>query len=117
LIGVHVLAGNRAFGSLDWSPIFFIVLGLLVLFGFKLAMVLVRIVGLFSVPALVLTPVLLLFAFRDDGGQMSYGSLVIIDPAPWQVGLFLFCLAATILPPWWSLERMFADDNKDSAKN
>ena len=42
---------------------------------------------------------------------MSYGATTVDDPKPWQVILFIAMIAATLIPPWWMLQRALAGNN------
>ena len=107
---INLLSGNFAFASLDWSASFLVVLGILVLFRFRLAMVVTRLLGSFTIVGLVLAVVLIVAGF-SDGGELTYGAMTVVDPAPWQIITMLSVVALTLLPPWYALQRIFADNH------
>ena len=51
---MNFVAGNRTLASFDWSAVFLVALGLLVLLQFRLAIVLARLVGLMALVGLAL---------------------------------------------------------------
>ena len=107
LVAMNFVAGNRTFASFDWSAVFLVALGLLVLLRFRLAIVLARLVGLMAVVGLALAVLLMVTGFSV--GDLTHGT-TIPAPARWQVWAYLLSIAVTLLPPWWALHWTFEDD-------
>ena len=107
LLAINALSGFTSVTTLDWSPLWLAGLGFLVAFQFRFAIAITRLIGSLLLVGLVLVSVLLIVGFSDGGG-LSYGATTIADPQPWQVILFMATIAATLIPPWWMLQRALA---------
>lgn len=98
-----------SFRAIDWSPMYLVVLGGLVMVRFWIAVILARIIGSF---AIVLIIILVVVGIRgsEEGHRLTYGSFEIVDPTPWQVGVFVGGIAVTCLPMWWLLQTTMRDN-------
>ena len=110
-VAINMTSGTFALDTLDWSAAaFLVILGFLVLFQFRIAMMVTRLLGSFTVIGLILAAVLSLAGF-GGGGELTYGAMAIVDPAPWQIEAMLGIVPLTFLPPWYALQRMFTDNH------
>lgn len=82
-----------------------------VIFGFRIAIAFTRLIGSLTLVGLVLASILI-FVGYGDGGELTYGDTTVTDPQPWQVMLLLAVVAATMIPPWWMLQRALAGNNR-----
>ncbi|WP_168567249.1 hypothetical protein [Crateriforma spongiae] len=73
-------------------------------------MALARLVGSFTIVGLTLATVLIVAGYGDGGG-LTYGDTTLTDPTPMQIGAMLIAISATLLPPWYALQRAFADNH------
>lgn len=71
---------------------------------FRIAIAFARLVGSLTMLGLVFACVLILVGYRD-GGELTYAGMSVTDPLPWQLMLLLAAVAATMIPPWWMLQR------------
>ena len=101
-VAIILLSANRTLASFNWSAVFLIALGLLVLFDFRLAIVVTRLIGWMTIAWLALF-VVLVVAGSGEAGEILFGSPSIEDPISWQAWAVLSVIALTTLPPWWAL--------------
>ena len=108
---INALTEFTSLTRLDWTPLVLTGLGFLVAIQLRIAIAFTRLIGSFTLIGLVLTSILLIVGFGDGGG-LSYGATTVTDPKPWQVLLLLATIAATMIPPWWTLQRALAGNNR-----
>jgi len=106
-VAINLLARVRSLHALDLSPLLLSLLGVLVLHGLRVAVVFTRLIGSCTIVGLFLVAALFIAGY--GGGGVVYGRVEISDPAPWQIGLMLLAVSATVLPPWWALQRAFSE--------
>ncbi|MFG0266507.1 MAG: hypothetical protein ACF8AM_15385 [Rhodopirellula sp. JB055] len=99
------LVGAVSISSVVWSPIWLTLLGVLVLFQFHFASVIARLIGSFTIVAVVLALVLFFAGLGSENDPVEANASV-DDPPAWQVALALTVLAGTFLPPWWALQKL-----------
>lgn len=102
-----MLSKTASFATVEWTPLLLSGLGLLVSFQLRVAIAFTRLIGSFTILGIVLAGILLFTGF-GDGGELTYGSTTVTDPHPWQLLLMLITIAATMVPPWWMLQRALA---------
>ncbi len=101
-IAVNLLSGANRVASIDWMPLLFALLGLLVVLRIRIAEILVRVVGSCVLILLVITIGSTLF---DVGNEVTYRNWTLSNPTFWQTVLLLLCIGGMFLPPWWALQR------------
>jgi len=114
LIAIHLLSGTDSLSTLITEPALLILLGVLVLYRIQIAVIISRLIGsLFGLGLVALTIALpiILVSGAGTSGAISYGRYSIENPSLWQAGILLFVVAATFMPPWWSLQMAIRDQN------
>ncbi|WP_404308004.1 hypothetical protein [Neorhodopirellula lusitana] len=113
-VGVTLLFANyfynrtQGIGALDWTPAWLIGLGVCVAIGFRLADTLARLIGSFSIMAMVIVLVALLAGVGGET-EINYGTGKVAEPSAGHLCLFMACVSAALLPPWWLLQTAFRD--------
>lgn len=110
-VAVNAMLGASGLSSIEWSPSFIALLGILVLLRFHFANVLARLMGSFTIVALVLAVLLFLSGVSGET-QTAESNESVADPSSWQVASWFIALAATFLPPWWSLQKLVAANHQ-----
>ncbi len=103
LVGINYLSSAATLSAIDWSPLWLSVIGILVALGFRLADMLTRLIGSFTILLISIVTIVSL-AGLGSGGAIKYGSYEILDPSLGQIFLSLMGLSFTLQPPWWLLQ-------------
>ena len=110
-LAINLLSNSTSATTVEWTPILLGGLGLLVAIQFRIAIAFTRLIGSFTILGLCLMVIVLLSGL-DEGGELMYGDLTVTDPQPWQILLMIAGIGATMIPPWWMLQRALAGNNR-----
>jgi len=111
LLASNLLSNTDSFATVIWEPACLAMVGVLVLYRVRIAVAFTRLIGSFI--GLGLIAALIILIFRGDAvASLTYGRFFLEKLSLWQQGLFLLVMAATFMPPWWSLQMAIRDGNK-----